>query len=103
MRARYPEWELDARTKGIPMMGEGRVFMVNEDDVRCAPFEIPNHYARICGIDFGIEHYGAAAWIAWDRDRDVVYVYDCYRQKNELALYHAETIKSRGNWIPVAW
>lgn len=103
LKASYPEHELDARAKGIPMLGEGRVFPVSEDEIKVQPFRIPAHYARICGIDFGIDHPAAAAWLAWDRDRDVLYLYDCYRKAQETAVYHAATINSRGNWIPVAW
>ena len=48
----FPEHERDARTKGVPMMGEGRVFSVDEKTISIAPFEIPHHFTRICGIDF---------------------------------------------------
>jgi phage terminase large subunit-like protein len=99
----YPDHEVQARTMGIPMLGEGRIFTVSEDEVRVAPFAIPNYYARICGIDFGIDHPAAAVWIAWDRDTDVIYVYDCYKKPGEQSVYHAEMIKRRGNWIPVSW
>lgn len=103
MASLYPEHERDARTKGIPMLGEGRVFPVSEESLRCKPFDIPEHWYRICGVDFGIEHPAAAAWIAWDRDSDTYYLYDCYKQANQVAVYHAEAIKRRGAWIPVAW
>lgn len=85
------------------MMGEGRVFTTPEEDFTINPIAIPAHWVRLCGIDFGIEHYQAAVWIAWDRDADILYVYDCYRRKNQYSAYHAEAIKSRGHWIPVAW
>jgi hypothetical protein len=29
--AQYPDHERDTRTKGVPSMGSGRVFLVNED------------------------------------------------------------------------
>jgi phage terminase large subunit-like protein len=103
LKASYPDHEVQARTSGIPMMGEGRVFTVSEEDIKCEPFEIPAHYARICGIDFGIDHPAAAAWLAWDRDADVFYVHDCYRKAEETAVYHAEAINRRGRMIPVAW
>lgn len=103
LRARYPAHETDARTKGIPMLGEGKVFRVKEEDIVCEPFEIPAHYARIAGCDFGIDHPAAGAWVAWDRDRDVIYVYDCYRKSDEMPLYHAAEFKNRGSWIPIAW
>ena len=99
----YPLHERDARTKGVPMMGEGRVFPVDEKEISVPAFEIPTHFARICGIDFGIDHPAAAAFLAWDRDSDTIYIYDCYKQANETPIYHADAIRKRGDWIPVAW
>tara|TARA_R100000315_G_C5166336_1_gene95894 strand:- start:132 stop:689 length:558 start_codon:yes stop_codon:yes gene_type:complete len=57
----------------------------------------------VCGIDFGIDHPAAACWIAYDADADVIYVYDCYKERGQTAAYHAQAIKSRGKWIPVSW
>ncbi len=99
----FPLHERDARTKGVPMMGEGRVFPVDEKELSVPAFEIPTHFARICGVDFGISHPAAASWMAWDRDSDIVYVYDCYKQANETPVYHAQAISKRGNWIPVSF
>ena len=103
LAATYPEHEAEARMKGVPMMGEGRVFTVSEKEIVVDPMEIPRHWARICGIDFGLDHPAAAVWYAWDRETDTVYLYDCYKKKNEFAPYHAAAIRNRGNWIPVAW
>ena len=99
----YQEFERDARKYGIPILGEGRVWPIPESDFLCKPFEIPKHYARIAGIDFGSDHPTAVAWAAWDRDKDVWYVYDEYKQRKEVPVYHSEAIKKRGDWIPVAW
>lgn len=101
--ASYPEHERKARTEGLPMLGEGAVFPVARERVEYDTFPIPAHWARICGIDFGWDHPTAAAWLAWDRDADVIYVYDCYAQAKEVPVIHAASIKSRGEWIPVAW
>ncbi len=103
LAASYPLHERESRTKGVPMMGEGRIFEVTEDDILVDPFEIPKHYARICGIDFGFNHPGAAAWLAWDRKPDCLYVTDCYRAVKQAPAYHAAAINARGKWIPVAW
>lgn len=104
LRAAYPDYELEARTKGVPMMGEGRVFGVSEDEIKCQPFDIPRHYAQIIGIDFGIDHPAAAANIAWCRDNDTIYVTDCYRIANKTAEYHGPRIKKMAQgWKPVAW
>ena len=99
----YPEHERDTRTKGVPMMGTGGVYQIADEAISCEPFEIPDYYRRICGVDFGIDHPGAAAWIALDPDADCIYVYDCYRKSGETASYHASAIRNRGAWIPVSW
>jgi phage terminase large subunit-like protein len=85
----YRAHERDARTKGVPMLGEGAVFPVSDDTIRVPPFKVPDHFARIKGCDFGIDHPAAGVELAWDRDQDVVYVIDCYRQSDKTAVYHA--------------
>ena len=103
LRSRYPDYELEARTKGIPMLGEGRVFTVSEESILCDPFEIPRHFAQIAGCDFGIDHPAAGAWLAWDRDKDILYLTDCYKKAGETPVYHAAEFKRKGEWIPIAW
>lgn len=101
--AGYPEHEREARAKGIPTLGSGRVFPVAEESIREGALDIPAHWVRICGLDIGWDHPTAAAWLAWDRDTDTVHVYDCYRVKEQTPVVHAAAIKARGDWIPVAW
>lgn len=101
--ASYPEHEREARAKGIPILGSGRVFPIAEDAIKVSAFPIPPHWARIVGLDFGIDHPTAAVWMAWDRDSDVLYVTDCYRVKDTSIAIHAAGVRARGDWIPVAW
>ena len=101
--ASYPEHERDARAKGIPILGSGRVFPIVEEAIKVAPFPIPPHWPRICGMDFGWDHPTAASWLAWDRDTDTVYVYDCYRAKEQTPVIHTAIIRGKGEWIPVSW
>lgn len=103
LKASYPDHEVQARTSGVPMMGTGRIFKISEDEIKCDPFEIPHYWPRICGIDFGIGHPFAASWLAHDRETDTVYVYDGFRVSGQLPVYHAQGIRKRGGWIPVAW
>ena len=105
LKKRYPSHKLQTRVFGVPMMGEGRIFDVDEDDYKCAPFKLPNHFARIAGIDFGIGvgHPTAGAWLAWDRDRDIVYLTDEYRKEGTDSIHHAEVFKRKGKWIPISW
>lgn len=101
--ASYPEHEREARTKGIPILGSGRVFPIAESAISINPFPIPAHWPRIVGLDFGIDHPTAAVWLAWDRDADALYVTDCYRVKDSSIAIHAASIRARGDWVPVAW
>lgn len=101
--AKFPESEHELRMLGKPIGAAGMVWPVPESQLRCDPLEIPNHWARICAIDFGWDHPFAAVWIAWDRDTDTAYVYDCYREAKALPSTHAAAINSRGDWIPVVW
>ena len=101
--AALPPHERDMRSKGIPVLGSGLVFPVDEDFIKSEIFQIPDHWPRICALDFGWDHPTACVWVAYDRDQDTMYVYDAYRQSAETPLVHAEAIKSRGEWIPCAW
>jgi len=101
--ASYPAHEREARTKGIPSMGSGRIFPIEEERIVIAPIAIPRHWVRIVGIDFGWDHPTAAAWLAWDRDTDTLYLTDEYRVKEQTPVIHAAAIKARGDWIPVSW
>ena len=98
-----PPHERKMREKGIPQLGSGLVFPIVEEEILCDPIEIPTHWPRLCGIDFGWDHPTACVWIAWDRDVDTVYVYDSYSMRQETVPVHASAINARGKWIPVIW
>ena len=101
--ASYPEHERDARAKGIPILGSGRVFPVAEEAIKIRAFPIPPHWPRIAAIDFGVDHPTAVVWLAWDRDSDTVYITDCYRRSEPGIAGHAMAVRGRGDWVPIAW
>ena len=101
--ASYPEHEREARAKGIPTLGSGRVFPVAEELIRCEPMPIPKHWPQICGIDFGWDHPSAAARLAWDRDNDVVYVTTTHRAREQTPVLFAASVRPWGKWLPWAW
>src|SRR6476620_5451724 len=70
----YPEHEREARTKGIPSLGSGRVFPIADDAILCEPLPIQKHWHHNVCIDFGWEHPFAHAENARDKDNDVFYV-----------------------------
>jgi len=101
--ATYGEHEVEARTQGVPMMGEGRVFSTLESEIKVSPRPIPDHWARIIGIDFGLDHPAGVAELAWDRDEDVVYVIRTWRMSSADIPTHVAAIRGSDPWIPVSW
>lgn len=99
----YPAHEREARVKGIPSMGSGRVFPVPEEDIVCDPFAVPDDWAQIVGLDFGWDHPTAATKLAHDRDNDIIYVTGEYAKREATPVIHAAAVKPWGEWIPVAW
>ena len=102
--AAYLPHEREARARGVPTMGSGRIFMASEDSILEAPVEyIPAHWVKLWGIDFGIGHPFAAVLILWDRDADVIHVHHTYRVVDALPIQHAAAMKPVGAGVPVAW
>jgi len=99
----YAPDEREMRRYGRPSIGSGLVFPVSEERIIIDPFAIPAHWPRMAAIDFGFDHPTAVVWTAWDREEDIYYVYDCYRQAKAPPAVHAQTIRSRPSFIPVAW
>lgn len=99
----YPEHEREARTRGIPVLGSGRVFPFPRSAVARDRFEIPKHWARIGALDIGWDHPTAAVELAQDRDADCVYVVNCYRARQQSVADHAGALMPWGRWLPWAW
>lgn len=71
--------EREAREKGIPSLGMGMVYPVLEESITCDPFEIPEYWPRVYGIDFGWSPSPTALIFATlDPDNDILYFYDEY-------------------------
>ena len=99
----YSPHEREMRRYGRPSIGSGLVFPINEEKLMIDPITIPSHWPRICGIDFGFDHPTACVWLAWDRDEDEYYVYDCYRQAKASPAIHAGIMRTRPHFIPISW
>jgi len=99
---KMPRHELQARMNGIPKLGSGGIYEIDDSLITCDPFEIPSHFRRIAGIDLGIDHPTAVVWLALDPDNDILYLYDSYKKSNETPIYHGSMIKTRGQGIPLA-
>lgn len=99
--ANVPRYMRDTVSKGIPTLGIGAVYPIEEDRFVIDPLdEIPDHWPRAIGFDGGW-HCTAAIWGAWDRETDTWYLYDEHRAGELLIPVHAAAIQSRGPWIPI--
>jgi phage terminase large subunit-like protein len=100
----YPAHEREARVKGVPMLGSGRIFQVSEESIAEPMMEnVPSWWPKIWGIDFGISHPFAAALLIWDRDNDVVHLHHVIRMKDTLPLQQAVPMKVIASAVPIAW
>jgi len=99
----YPEHEREARAKGVPILGSGRIFPVSEEAIKCEPAAIPDHFAQIGSLDFGWDHPTAAVHLSWDRDHDKVIVCNAYKARHQTPIIHAAALKPWGEWLPWAW
>ena len=103
IRASYPAFERDARTRGIPMRGSGAVFPIQLDDLLCPGMPIPGHWRQICGMDFGWDHPSAGVRLAHDADSDVIYVIAEHRAREQTPMLFAAAVRPWGDWLPWAW
>lgn len=101
--ASYPAHERKARAQGIPILGSGRVFPIDEDEIKVRGFPIPDYWVQIGGLDFGWDHPTAAVKLAWDRDADILYVTNSYGQREATPVVHAAALKPWGATLPWAW
>ena len=100
--AGYPAHEREARAKGTPILGSGRIFPISEEEISVDPFKLPESWLRIGGLDFGWDHPTAAVKLVYDEESDTVYVTHAYKKSEATPLIHAATVKPWGK-IPWAW
>lgn len=95
-----PPEQRDARARGIPSLGSGLIYPVDETSIRIKDIaNIPPHWKRVYAFDTGW-NWNAAVWGAWDTDTDTVYIYSVYKRDKAEPAINASAIISRGAWIP---
>ena len=95
--------ELRARELGIPVLGSGAVFPVNEDDIKIDPIPIPDSWPQIAGMDFGWDHPFATVTLAWNRDIDCIYVTRDFRESQMTPVAAKVALHAWDKWLPWAW
>lgn len=95
MAQAFPPHELEARRNGIPTLGAGKIYPLDEGEFRVPDFPIPDHFKRVFGMDVGFNRT-AAIWLALDPDADIAYAYSEHYAGEAIPAVHAEAIKARG-------
>lgn len=101
--AQYPEYQRKMRSEGEPMLGHGRIYDIADDYILCDPFQIPEHWNVIGGMDFGWDHPQAFVKIAIDPDNDIIYLTNSWKASKVSANDAWGATKSWLKDIPVAW
>jgi phage terminase large subunit-like protein len=100
----YPAHERDARARGYPMLGEGKVFAIPQEAFECKHFDIPSHFRQLAGIDFGYgDHPFAAVRCALDPDTDILYVCNTHKDRDPKPPMHVAAVKSWGDGLIFHW
>lgn len=94
--------ERESRLKGIPTVGEGKVYPVPEDSFIIAPIDLNPNWPRAYGLDVGW-NVTAAVFGAYDPKTDIWYIYDEYYAEKESPGFHAGNLRKKSKkWVPGA-
>lgn len=99
----FPAHQREMRTKGVPMLGHGRIYDIAEEEVTCAPFAIPPHFRVINGMDFGFDHPQAQLQLVHDTEGECFYVTKAWKK---AGVSPAEAWGATKTWaanVPTAW
>lgn len=99
----FPAHQRAMRTKGVPMLGHGRIYDIAEEDVICPAFDIPAHFRVINGMDFGWDHPQAQVQLAIDQESETFYVTRSWKKRMVLADNAWGAVKSWAADVPTAW
>ena len=71
---KFPKYQRKMRSEGIPLMGSGMIYEYDEEDISIKPFDIPDHWFVINGMDFGWGHPQAHIQLVENRQTGEFYV-----------------------------
>lgn len=103
MLKQFPEHQRDMRTKGVPMLGHGRIYDISDEMITCEPFDVPNHWFVIGGMDFGYDHPQAHIQLVEDRDTGTIYITKAWKASKVSANDAWGAVKDWQEGIPVSW
>jgi hypothetical protein len=101
--SQYPIHQRLMRSKGVPMLGHGLIYDLDLEGVYCDPFEIPDFWLVIDGMDFGWDHPQAHSKIVINPDTDCVYVVNSFKKSKISANDAWGAVKLWAEGVPTAW
>ena len=108
----YAVHEREARSKGEPMLGSGKIYQTPEAGVieDSDPLQFPMYWRWGAGMDFGIDHPWGYALMCWDTDQDVIHIVAELRITSQTPGQHFPLIRglerrifNRHMDFPTAW
>lgn len=101
--AQYPKHQRDMRSKGMPMLGHGRIYDIDEGFITCEPFDIPDHWLIINGMDFGWTHPQAHVQLVIDPDTNSIFLTRAWKASEVSANNAWGATKEWNEGVPTAW
>lgn len=101
--AKYPAWQRDMRSKGVPLMGHGLIFEHPFEQISCKRFEIPDFWWVINGMDFGWDHPQAHVQLVIDPETETIYVTQAWKKSKVQPFEAWEVVKGWAKGVPTAW
>lgn len=99
----FPVHQRDMRSKGVPMLGHGRIYDFSEDFITCEPFEIPRHFRVIDGMDFGWDHPQSRIRLAFNPDTDEHFITHAWKESKCTPDVAWGATKSWALNCPTSW
>lgn len=99
----FPTWQRKMRSEGEPLYGTGLIFDLDVNACKIKPFDCPDHWLVINGMDFGWDHPQAHVQLWIDPDEGVVYVARARKESKRQPFEVWDTIKGWAKDVPTAW
>lgn len=101
--AKYPAYQRKMRSEGVPLMGSGLIYEFAEEELSIKPFDYPDYWFVINGMDFGWDHPQAHIQMVWDRDSDIFYIINAWKASKKQPYEAWHVVKPWSNYVPTAW
>lgn len=99
----YPKYQRKMRSEGVPLMGSGLIYEHDEDGLSVKPFDIPEYWFVINGMDFGWDHPQAHIQMVWDRDADIFYIVNAWKASKKQPYEAWHVVKPWVENVPISW